>query len=331
MRAVKTAVVGLGTIGLTHHCQLLRALQGRFELVAGCDTNEPRRALFERNFNVKAVPRLEDVLAMPEVELVVLATPSNRHIEDYLLCAQAKKHAIVEKPMALNAPDADRMIAAAKTAGTLLTVHHNRRWDALHLTTKAVLQGGYLGQLLMVKQVWLAFTRLLEKYAAPEFRPAWRLEAAYGGGMLYDYGPHVVDQALDLTGSKVTEVFAELRGLLWGKEVDDYFNVILRFENGVTVQTEASTAVRGGFSTFLMVGTKASFRDMFIFQGDTEPPQQVQVQPAPSPVEAYYVNIYEHLVNNAPLIITPEYARSIVAIIDACRKSSETRQVVRLG
>ena len=330
MRAIKTAVVGLGTIGTTHHCQLLRALQGRFELAAGCDTNEQRRALFERSFGLKAVPRLEDVLAMPEVELVVLATPSNRHVEDYLLCAQAKKHTIVEKPMALNAADADRMIAAAKAAGTMLTVHHNRRWDSLHLTAKAILQQGYLGQLLMVKQVWLAFTRLLEKYGAPEFRPAWRLEAAYGGGMLYDYGPHVVDQALDLAGSKVTEVFAELRGLVWGKEVDDYFNLILRFENGVTVQTEASPAVRGGFSTFLMVGTKASFRDMFIFQGDTEPPQQLQVQPAQTPVEAYYVNIYEHLANNAPLIITPEYARQIVAIVDACRKSSETRQVVKL-
>ncbi len=329
MRTIKTAVVGLGTIGITHHCQLLRALQGRFELVAGCDTNEQRRALFERTFGVKTLPRLEDVLAMPDVELVVLATPSHQHMQDFLLCAQAKKHAIVEKPMALNTADADRMIAAARTAGVMLSVHHNRRWDAMHLTAKALLQRDYLGQLLLVKQVWLAFTRLLEKYGAPEFRPAWRLEAAFGGGMLYDYGPHVIDQALDLVGAKVAEVFCDLRGLLWGREVDDYFSIFLRFENGVTVQTEATTACRGGFSTFLMVGSKASFRDGFVFQGDTEPPQQFQVQLAQSPVDAYYNNIHDHLVNGAPLIITPEYARSIVALVDACRKSSQTRQVAK--
>jgi predicted dehydrogenase len=193
------------------------------------------------------------------------------------------------------------------------------------------LQQGYLGQLLLMKQVWLAFTRLLEKYAAPEFRPAWRLEAAYAGGMLYDYGPHVIDQALDLAGAPVTEVYAELRGLVWGKEVDDYFNIILRFANGVTAQLEATTACRGGFSTQLLVGTQASYRDGFLFRGDTEPPQQVQVTPAQTPIDAYYVNVHEHLVNNAPLIITPEYARTLVAIMDACRKSNETRQVTKLG
>jgi predicted dehydrogenase len=99
----------------------------------------------------------------------------------------------------------------------------------------------------------------------------------------------------------------------------------------VTAQLEATTACRGGFNTLLLVGTQASYRDGFIFRGDTEPPEQLQVQPTQTPIDAYYMNIHEHLVNNAPLIITPEYARNIVAIVDACRKSSEMKQVVKMG
>src|SRR5262249_34681996 len=146
-------------------------------------------------------------LADPTVELIVIATPHDTHADLAVQTLEASRHCVVDKVMALSVADCDRMIAARDQSGCMLSVFHNRRWDWDFMTVKTVLAGGWIGR-----------PRLIESAVCRSGAPrGWRGVSASAGTILYDWGAHLVDQALQLGLGPCRRVTAWLIPGPWGQ------------------------------------------------------------------------------------------------------------------
>jgi scyllo-inositol 2-dehydrogenase (NADP+) len=164
----------------------------------------------------EVVAGLEELLRVPRVELVVIVTPNRLHATQAVAALRAGRHVVIDKPMTLTSTQAQEMIAVATGSGRKLAVFQNRRWDSDFLTLRRVLDAGVLGELASFEANWDRFR--------PEVADRWREHPEEGGGILYDLGPHLVDQALCLFGSPdwlQADVFAQRAGAV----VDDAFEI----------------------------------------------------------------------------------------------------------
>jgi scyllo-inositol 2-dehydrogenase (NADP+) len=211
---VKTGVglVGFGLAGRVLHAPLIVA--SGMEIV-GVVTRQAE-AVKSSFPAAEVVTDLDELLRMQRVELVVIATPNRLHAPQAIAALRAGRHVVIDKPMALTAADADEIVAAVASSGCHLAVFQNRRWDSDFLTLQRVIAGGALGELSSFEAHW------------DRFRPAvadrWREHPEEGGGILYDLGPHLVDQALCLFGLPdwlQADVFAQRAGAV----VDDTFEI----------------------------------------------------------------------------------------------------------
>ncbi len=173
----------------------------------------------------------EELLADPEVDLVTIAVPNNFHKDYAIRCLEAGKNVICEKPVAMNAAELEEIIAAARRTGKVFSIHQNRRWDRDYRIIKQILADGSIGKPYFIE------SRVQGSRGAMY---GWRSHKVNGGGMLFDWGVHLIDQMLDLIDSPVVSVCAHLQKV-FGSEVDDNIKVFLRFENGVSATCEMST------------------------------------------------------------------------------------------
>ncbi len=176
-------------------------------------------------------PTLDDLLADPEIELVLVATPNDVHKDLTIRSLRAGKHVICEKPVALNAAELEEMIAVSREMDLLFTVHQNRRWDRDYRMVRKVLEDGTIGKPYFIE------SRVQGSRGSMH---GWRGHKINGGGMTYDWGIHLIDQLLDMIPAPVTAVDAHLVKL-FSDEVDDNVKIFLHFENGVTGVCEFST------------------------------------------------------------------------------------------
>jgi scyllo-inositol 2-dehydrogenase (NADP+) len=254
---INVGIIGMGRSGWELHAAPLSKFP-EFKLVAVCDQSEKRRNEASAAFGVKAYPQWQDLVSDPQIQLVVVSTPSHYHVEPALAALAAGKHVLVEKPMAVNLADAEKMVAAAEKAGKILTVFHNRRWDRDYQMLKKLVQDHLLGELLTLDSRVMTYGPEWANYGVPEFDPRWRTKAAFGGGFLADWGPHLVEQVLDLTGESPAAVHCQLRSQLWASEVEDYFNMRLTFPSGLLVTLEGSNNARIPLPRWFVVGRQGT-------------------------------------------------------------------------
>src|SRR6185503_18107590 len=153
----------------------------------------------------------------------------------------AGKHVMVEKPMALDLPQARALVEEAERRRLVLGVFQNRRWDLDYLTVRAAIESGAFGRVLNVESRLGQFASCVGP-AAREYRPNWRNEASFGGGGLYDWGSHFVDQMWRLMWpAKPLRVFAQLRANVWSSDCDDFARVCIDFDNGAAGLVEINT------------------------------------------------------------------------------------------
>ncbi len=224
---IKIGIIGFGFMGYEHY-KMLHDFPG-IRLTAICDTNPER--LRDAPDGLSVYDTDEGILADPNVDVVILSCNNNQHCKVACMAAEAGKDIICEKPVALTLGELDQMEAAVKKAGVKFTVHQQRRFDPDFRTTKAVIDSGTLGDIYTVKSSLYGYNGNMHD---------WHIYKAEGGGMLYDWGVHLLDQVLWMTDSKVKSVYADVRNVI-NKEVDDYFHVILRYYNGLTADVELGT------------------------------------------------------------------------------------------
>lgn len=221
-------IVGFGGMG-SYHAKLIKDTNS-LEVVGTYDLLEARRA-DSINAGYKVYESYEEVLADPAVEIVLIATPNDVHKEIAIRALQAGKHVICEKPVAMSKEELQDMLAAADAAGRVFMVHQNRRWDEDFLTIKKMYDQETIGSLFQLES---------RVHGANGIPGDWRHVKAQGGGMLLDWGVHLLDQLLFMIDSKVISVSSSLSFIL-GNDVDDGFEAILQFENGIKAIVEVGT------------------------------------------------------------------------------------------
>ncbi len=229
MPVVGVGVIGFGRIGAEHAnwinaSQVLRA-------VAADDVTPARRTLAASR-GLRVHGEIDALLADPSIHAVLVATPTAMHFEHASRALAAGKHVMVEKPMALDLPQSRALAEDATRRGLLLSVFQNRRWDLDYLTVRAAIESGAFGRVVNVESRLGQFASCVGP-AAKEYHPSWRNERSFGGGGLYDWGSHFVDQLWRLLWpARPVRVFAQLRGNVWSRDCDDFARVLIDFENG---------------------------------------------------------------------------------------------------
>ncbi len=221
-------IVGFGGMG-SYHVQLIEQAEGI--AVRGAYDPIPYRTELASSRGIRAYESFEAVLEDGEVDVVLIATPNDVHKELSIAALRAGKHVICEKPVTVNGADLLEIVQAAEEADRVFTVHQNRRWDEDFLMIKDLMAQKKIGEVFHLE------SRVQGANGIPG---DWRQLQAYGGGMLLDWGVHLLDQLLLLTDSKIESVYADLSYIL-GTEVDDGFTSIIKFKDGLTAVIEVGT------------------------------------------------------------------------------------------
>jgi predicted dehydrogenase len=248
-------IIGFGRIGAEHAGWLASCAHAR--AVAVADATPARQALASAR-GLTVYGRIDAMLSDPKVEAVLVATPTAMHFEHASAALAAGKHVLVEKPMALDLDQSRKLVEDAERRGRLLSVFHNRRWDPDYLTLRQAVGAGTFGKILNVESRLGQWASCVGP-AAREYRPNWRNEGAFGGGVLYDWGSHFVDQIWRLMWpAKPVRVFGQLRGNVWSTDCDDLARLLIDFDSGAIGLVEMNTTTTQPLPRWHVDGTRGS-------------------------------------------------------------------------
>lgn len=246
MHTIKTGLVGYGYAGSTFHAPVLTAVE-TLELAAVVSS---KPELVHQDWPAAVVyADAAQMFTDPEIELVVIAAPNEDHFGLALAALLAGKHVVIDKPMTITGTQAQMLIDCAKSGQRVLSVFHNRRWDADFITLKELLAHGTLGRIT-------SFESHFDRFR-PEIKARWRESANPGGGLLYDLGPHMLDQTLQLFGQP-QRLFADTALQRDGAIAVDYFHMVLYYEQ-LRVVLQAGCLVAAPTARFAVHGDKGSF------------------------------------------------------------------------
>lgn len=227
---VKLGIIGFGGMGKWHAQNAPRA---GVKVIAACDIKE-ERIQEAKDIGIEAYKSAEELLTNAEVNTVILTVPNYLHKEMCIKAAKAGKNVITEKPAAMSVKELEAMEKACNVAGVFFTSHQNRRWDKDMLIVKKVFDEGLLGNIFTIES---------KLHSGNGYMHEWHIYKKYGGGMMYDWGVHLIDQILFIMPeAKIGSIYADLKNVLH-EEVDDYFKIIMKMDNGITVHIELSTYI----------------------------------------------------------------------------------------
>jgi predicted dehydrogenase len=222
---LRTLLVGYGYAGQTFHAPLLQATKGiKLSHVASSQTAQVKQQL---GADVTVQADYSAAVQLADIDLVVIASPNDSHAPLADLALRAGKHVVVDKPFALTFSEAKALTALATEQKLLLSVFHNRRFDADFLALQQLLNSGQLGQVAHLESRFDRFR--------PQVRQRWREQAGPGAGLWFDLGPHLLDQSLVLFGLPHS-ITASLKTLRPDATATDWFSVLLDYGHfGVTL------------------------------------------------------------------------------------------------
>ena len=238
-------VVGYGGMGGWH---TQHALKSDCVNLAGIYDILPEKNELARSRGIFAYDSLEAVLADPKVDLITIAVPNDFHKEIAVAALNAGKNVISEKPVTLSSADLKEMIAAANANNRVFSVHQNRRWDVDFLAMKKIYDSGEIGKMFTIE------SRIHGSRGIPS---DWRGEKEHGGGMLYDWGVHLVDQILQIIKEDIKTIYCRFEHLT-NDEVDDGFKLVITFESGKEAYVEVGTYNFVAMPRFYMRAEKGS-------------------------------------------------------------------------
>jgi predicted dehydrogenase len=342
---IRVGISGFGRSGCNIHAQALAAMPDLYSIKAVFDPLEDRRANLPQP-GIVARTSFDELIADPEVELIIVASPNKWHARQARAALAAGKHVLCEKPFGFTTADVDSMIAAAKSAGRVLQPFQQRRYEADFLKVREICESGLLGKITHVRIAWHGFGR----------RWDWQTLRSYGGGQLYNNGPHLIDHGLELFGASEPEIWCDLKNSLSSGNAEDEFKILLRGENAPTIQLELLSTAAFGDERWRICGTAGGLRgnaqrldwkwvnwaDLPERPVDDRPTQNrsynseqltwneaswtpeaqadagAGAAPAEQPVHDLYVDLWKTIRNGAPQPIPPEAVRRRVAVMEAC-------------
>ena len=250
---IRCAVLGFGLAGKVFHCPFISAVPG-LELSAIVQRKGDEAA--QAYPSARILRSVDEAFADPTLDLIVVATPNETHFDLAAQALQAGKHAVVDKPITSSAKSAQALASMAKAHNRILAPFHNRRWDGDFVTVRKLLHDNTLGRVVEI-------TSRFDRYRPLQRPNTWKESATASTGLLYDLGPHLVDQALALFGppARLTAMIHHDRDTT---DIDDAFDIILEYDRGfghtLRYICAATMLAPDPSPRFLVHGTHGSYR-----------------------------------------------------------------------
>jgi predicted dehydrogenase len=338
MDRIGVGIIGFGRIGAEHAAWLAQCPD--IKPVAVAD-GTPARQDLARHRGLRVYTTIEQLLDDREVAAVLVATPTAMHFDHAMTALAAAKHVMVEKPMALDLPQSRKLVEDAAARNLVLCVFHNRRWDLDYLTVRQAAHSGVLGKLINVESRLGQWSSCVGP-AAREYRPNWRNEASFGGGGLYDWGSHFVDQLWRLLWpARPTRVYAQLRGNVWSHDCDDFARVTIDFDTGVAALVEINTTTSRPLPRWHLDGTLGSadaphspdfqlqtWAQLDFTPADNSPPRRLPLATGALTESQIWQSFAQAIRHQSPPAIDPRTVLCTMALLDAARQSSRESRAI---
>lgn len=348
MEKIKTGLAAYGMSGQVFHAPFI-STHPHFELTAITERN---KTLSRNRYPEAIITRsIEELIDMKDIELVVINTPDDTHYAYARKALLAGKHVIVEKPFTNTTEEGKELIALAEEKKRMLSVYQNRRWDADFLTLQEILGKNLLGRPVEYKSTFARFRNYIQE-------GNWKEEK---GGMTYNLGSHLIDQAVYLFGMPEA-VFADIAILRDSGKVDDYFTIhLLRPSKNpdIRVTLKASYLMCEAEPRFILHGTNGSYikygvdKQEVLLKKGASPNQKhwgeeteeewgmlhtensgtylrEKYPSIPGNYGLFYENIYRHLRLGQPLQTDARNILDVIRIIEAAKESNQTQSIVKL-
>ena len=235
-------------------------------VIATADTTPARDKAIALGLHV--YEQIDALLADRRIDAILIATPTAMHFEHASAALNAGKHVMIEKPITLDFATSQKLVEQATAAGKVLSVFHNRRWDIDYLTVKSAIASGVFGKVINIESRLGQWSSCVGP-AAQSITPVAN-EAAFGGGGLYDWGSHFIDQIWQLMlPARPVRVFAQFRGNVWTEDCDDFARVNIDFDNGAIAMVEINTTTTRPLPRWHVDGTNGSADSQFSLAFDT--------------------------------------------------------------
>jgi predicted dehydrogenase len=340
---IEVGLIGFGLAGRAFHAPVIRAVSG-LHLAAILQRSGNEAA--EKNPDVRIVRTLDDLLALKEIRLIVIATPNDTHYPLARQCLTAGRDVVVDKPFATTLEEARSLVDLARNAGRLLTVYQNRRFDGDFQALRQLVAAGTLGRIVRFETSYDRFR--------PQLKPgAWRETQRPGSGILFDIAPHLIDHALVLFGLPEA-VTADVRIERENAVADDAFDITFHYPNSLRAVLRSSILAAAPRPRFVVLGTKGSFvkesfdpQEMNLRAGNipadtawgAEPEENWGILTIPSgdafehrripsascDYRDYYANVRDAILGLAKLAVTPEWSLDVMRLLELARASSHKR------
>jgi predicted dehydrogenase len=344
---IRVAIVGYGLAGSVFHAPLIAATAGL--AMSAVVTGNPERAeqAIAAHEGVDVYPNVDALWAAGDIDLVVIATPNRDHAPIAHAAIAAGIAVVVDKPFAVNVDEAESVIAAAAARGVPLSVYQNRRWDGDFLTLQRLLHEGALGDVTR-------FESRFERWR-PIPKSGWRESGSPldAGGLLFDLGPHLIDQALQLFGP-VSHVYAEIDLRRQGVQTDDDVFIGLTHASGVRSHLWCSAVASELGPRLRVLGSRAAYlkygldvQEAALQAGGrpdrdptwgTETPDRfgtlgvpgetTTIATEPGAYQRFYEGVAAALRGEGPMPVDPRDSVEGLRIIEAARRSAHERQMV---
>lgn len=341
---IKTAILGYGRSGSTLHADPIEKLPD-FELTAVCDIDAKAKEKASNRFKCRIYDNYQEMLQKEVLDLVVIVTRSDQHCAMTCDCLRGGKNVLVTKPWAINADEAKEMIKASRQSGKMLLPWLPARWGCDLLRLKELIKSGAIGKVFQVRRNEFTFG----------IRHDWQTLKKFGGGYLLNWGPHLVDQPVQLIGKPVKSVYGELKQIINPGDVEDVFFAVMKTEDDVTIVSEFNIGsgqlpnwvIQGDKGTIYVKETnieihKACFPDaadpttygnptkINIVNDSLQGTNMITMHNRYGDAMVIYPHIARVIRGEEQYMVTLESALNLSKLLDAIRKSHATGQVVYL-
>jgi scyllo-inositol 2-dehydrogenase (NADP+) len=343
---IEVGLIGFGLAGRSFHAPVIRAVPG-LHLAAILQRSGNEAA--EKYPDVRIARSLDELLAIKEIRLVVIATPNDTHYPFARQCLEAGRDVVVDKPFTTTLEEANELVQLAKKLGRLLTVYQNRRYDGDFQAILKLVMDGTLGHIVRFETTYDRFR--------PHLKPgAWRETRRPGSGILFDIAPHLIDHALMLFGLPEA-VTADVRIERENAVADDAFDITLHYPKSLRAVLRSSILAAAPRPRFVLLGTQGSFVKQTFDPQETnlrrgylptdsawgaEPEENWGVLTVPAgdtfthrripsatcDYRDYYANVRDAILGKAKLAVTPEWSLDVMRLILLARESSEQRRTL---
>ena len=343
---IKVGIWGLGRAGNCMHTTELLKYPDMFEIAAGCDIDPERcKLISERVPGIRTYTDGEEFLKDQDIELIAVAVRSPDHVKYCIRALEAGKYVFAEKPIAISDEGCDRLIEAYKRFPGKLFCRQNRRFEPAFNHIREIIASGILGEVYELKLCRHGFS----------FRNDWQTLIDCGGGQLNNWGPHLIDQGLQLLESPLADVWSDLKLVTARGDAEDHLKVILRGENGRIVDIEISGGVALASPVYAVYGTRGALvspdeqdLQMRYLHPDYKEPQQksdpgtppltggfgtenaprwvrktIMVEPSNGVnIDHIYKHIYKHIREGVPFPVKFEEAIQVVRVTNQIKRQN---------